>query len=638
MRLLAMIVLFIPIALLAQTKPASSSSRPANDLPTLWLVGDSTVRNGSGNGGNGQWGWGDRIAGYFDTNKINVVNRARGGRSSRSYITEGLWDAVLADSKPGDFVIIQMGHNDGGPLAGDNRERGSIRGIDEKTEDVTLTLGANKGKKETVHTYGWYLRKYIADAREHKLTPILCSPIPRRPKTQVDPTSQPTTYALWAEEVATAEHVPFVDLNRIILKHYAGMKPDEIKSKYFTTADDTHTNADGADLNASAVIEGLRALSDDPLKAYLLAEPKKLSTSGNAPVVVSCPGEVGSPYTRSFPMPEGNDDVTVTLGAPDVDATTTVLAEQRRLMLERVHTKPGESVKRTFTVNVRRPGSIKLKPRETNYLNWDDQLTLTFLGTPAAVTSIEIGHVESAVTVFLAGDSTVTDQPNEPYNSWGQMLPRFFKQGVAVANYAESGESLKSFKGSHRTDEVLNHIKKGDWLFIQFAHNDMKQKGEGVGAFTTYKADLESFALEAKKRGAHPVLVTSMNRRSFDDSGKITNSLGDYPEAVRRVAKEQDLPLIDLNVMSKTLYEAWGKAPSPRAFAPKDNTHHNDYGSYELARCVVEGIRQNKLELARFLADDIAPFDPAHPDSMGAFSIPRLPPPTTAATTKPEGN
>src|SRR3954471_12791538 len=127
------------VSAFGQTAPSSRPSagqQPANpSLPTLWLVGDSTVRNGSGNGGNGQWGWGDRIAKFFDTGKINVVNRARGGRSSRSYITEGLWDQVLADARAGDFVIIQMGHNDGGPLAGDNRERGSIRGTGEETED-----------------------------------------------------------------------------------------------------------------------------------------------------------------------------------------------------------------------------------------------------------------------------------------------------------------------------------------------------------------------------------------------------------------------------------------------------------------------------------------------------------------------
>src|SRR4051794_6891624 len=262
----------MPVIALAQSAPTSRPAReaPANpSLPTLWLVGDSTVRNGGGTGGNGQWGWGDRIAPLFDTSRINIVNRARGGRSSRSYITEGLWDAVLADAKPGDFVLIQMGHNDGGPLAGDNRERGSIRGIGDETEDVTLTLKPNEGKKETVHTYGWYLRKYVTDARAKGIAPILCSPIPRRPKGAIDPTSQPTTYALWAQQAADAEHVPFVDLNHIILSKYAGTSPDELKAKSFTTADDTHTSAAGADLNAAAVVEGLRALKDCPLTQYL---------------------------------------------------------------------------------------------------------------------------------------------------------------------------------------------------------------------------------------------------------------------------------------------------------------------------------------------------------------------------------
>jgi lysophospholipase L1-like esterase len=610
----------------AQTAPTTNPN-----LLTLWLVGDSTVRNGSGAGGNGMWGWGDRIARYFDTDKINVINRARGGRSSRTFITEGLWDKVLADAKKGDVVLIQLGHNDGGQLAGDNRERGSIRGIGEESQEVTLTLGDNKGKKETVHTYGWYLRKYVADARAKGMTPILCSPIPRRPKSAIDPTSKPTSYALHAEQVAEAEKVPFIDLNRIILKHYTAFTPEELKTRFFTPADDTHTSADGADLNAAAVIEGLRALKDDPLEPYLLVEPKQLSTSADT---IACPGKVESGYIRSLPMIEGNYNVTVTLGAPDAEAWTTVLAEQRRLMLERIHTKAGESVRRTFTVNVRRPGNIKLKPREANYVNWDDRLTLQFLGEPA-VTSIEIEPADKAITVFLAGDSTVTDQPAEPYNSWGQMLPRFFKSGVAVANYAESGESLKSFKDSHRTEKVISSIKPGDSLLIQFGHNDMKQKGEGVGAFTTYTKDLESFVKQAQEHGGHVVLCTSMNRRNFDETGKIFSTLQDYPEAVRRVAKEQNLPLIDLNAMSKPLYEAWGPERSPLAFAPKDNTHHNNYGSYELARCVVEGIRTNVPELAKMLSDDVRPFDPAHPDNLGDFLIPAGP---TTTTTKPAGS
>src|SRR5439155_20075190 len=364
-----LISLLTPIALAAQTAPTTR--------PTLWLVGDSTVRNGSGGGGNGQWGWGDRIAKSFDSAKLNVVNRARGGRSSRTFQTEGLWDGVLADAKPGDFVIIQLGHNDGGPLAGDNRERGSLRGIDEESEEVTLTLPPNKGKKEIVHTYGWYLRKYVADARSKGLTPILCSPIPRRPKTPADPTTAPLSYALWSAQVAEAEHVPFVDLNRLVLRHYAGMTPEQIKERYFTQSDDTHTNAQGADLNAAAVVEGLRALPDNPLQQYLSPQGAKGRLGPTPPgLKIGLPGRLESVFTRSFDLPERNYSVKATLGGYDVDATTTVLAEQRRLMIERLHTRPGQFVTRTFTVNLRTPqipggGQIKLKGREANYPNWD---------------------------------------------------------------------------------------------------------------------------------------------------------------------------------------------------------------------------------------------------------------------------
>src|SRR2546421_5864389 len=359
---------------------ASAQTQPAT-RPTLWLVGDSTVRNGSGNGGNGMWGWGDRVGKSFDAARINVVNRARGGRSSRTFVTEGLWDAILAEAKPGDFAIIQLGHNDGGPLAGDHRERGSIRGVGDESEEVTLTLKAKQGQKETVHTYGWYLRKYIADARQRGITPILCSPIPRRPKDAVDPTTQPTSYALWAQQVAETEHVLFIDLNRIILSHYQGMKPDEIKEKYFTPADDTHTSADGADLNAAAVIEGLKALPTNPLQSFIAA------------------ADVLEGYERE--LPEGNYDVTLTLGSEERETVTTVWAEQRRLMLERVRTAPGKIEKRTFTVNVRRPGPIHLKPREKNYLNWDDKLTLDFAGDKPRVRDVQVTRNDSAVTVYL---------------------------------------------------------------------------------------------------------------------------------------------------------------------------------------------------------------------------------------------
>ena len=347
------------------------------------------------------------------------------------------------------------------------------------------------------------------------------------------------------------------------------------------------------------------------------------------------------PFYLSVALPEGNYDVTVTLGDAQEETTTTVKAELRRLMLERVQTARGRFVTRTFTVNVRTPqingdGEVKLKDREktTEWWAWDEKLTLEFNDSHPSVCAIEIIRVE-APTIYLLGDSTVCDQPSEPYNSWGQMLTRFFKPGIAIANHAESGESLRSSLRAHRLDKVLSTMKPGDFLIIQYGHNDEKEKGEGVGAFTTYKTDLKKFVAEARKRGGIPVLVTPVQRRTFDQNVKITNSHGDYPEAVRQVAREDNVPLIDLNAMSKTLYEAWGAEPSKRAFAPNDNTHHDNYGSYELAKCVVEGIKASKLGLKTFLASDVPMFDPSRPDPIDSFALPASP---KVNSVKPLGN
>jgi lysophospholipase L1-like esterase len=348
-----------------------------------------------------------------------------------------------------------------------------------------------------------------------------------------------------------------------------------------------------------------------------------------------------TPFYFSVKVPEGNYSVSVTFGDAAAESVTTVRAELRRLMLERVETKPSKFETRTFTVNVRTPqiktgGEVKLKDREKTSESWawDEKLTIEFNNARPAICAIEITPVD-VPTIYLLGDSTVCDQPLEPYNSWGQMLTRFFKPGIAIANHAESGESLRSSLGAKRLDKVLSLMKPGDYLFIQYGHNDEKEKGEGIGAFTTYKADLKKFVEGARQHGGIPVLITPVQRRTFDKDGKITNSHGDYPEAVRQSAKELNVPLIDLNAMSKPLYEAWGVEPSKRAFAPNDNTHHNNYGSYELAKCIVEGIRSNKLEIEKYLMNDVPRFDPRHPDPFDGF---KLPPSPLGADSKPLGS
>lgn len=348
------------------------------------------------------------------------------------------------------------------------------------------------------------------------------------------------------------------------------------------------------------------------------------------------------PYYFSVRVPqEGNYRVTVTLGDPKQATVTTVKAELRRLMLERVRTALGAIVTRTFIVNVRRPqiaggGQVRLKPRETTSeaWEWDDRLTLELTDEHPGVRSVEIVPAGRIPTIYIAGDSTSTDQPLEPYNSWGQMLTRFFKADVAVANHGESGESLRGFIGEHRLEKVMSVIQPGDWLLIQMGHNDQKERGEGVGAFTTYAADLKRFVAEARQHGATPILVTSMERLHFDDSGKIVDSLGDYPEAVRRVAAAEKVALIDLNAMSKPFYEALGPSDAHVAFAGRDTTHHSDYGSYELSRCIVQGIKDAKVPLAQYLVDTPR-FDPAHPDPYSSFDIPAEP---LGPLVKPYGN
>lgn len=236
---------------------------PNRSCPILFLVGDSTVHNLK----QPERGWGDVIGKYFETNRIRVENHALGGRSSRTFITQGWWQQVLAAAKPGDFVLLQFGHNDDGPLDDTNRARGTIRGLGDETKDIFNPITQ---QPETVHTYGWYLRQYTSGARARGMTLILCSPVPHCPKAEVRAGEvEQSDYVLLTTAVAEAEKVPFINLNQITMGHYAGLSAAEIKEKYFTPADNTHTSLAGAELNAQSVIEGLKELRDCPLAAYL---------------------------------------------------------------------------------------------------------------------------------------------------------------------------------------------------------------------------------------------------------------------------------------------------------------------------------------------------------------------------------
>jgi len=237
---------------------------PANpNLPTLFLIGDSTVRNGRGDGAGGQWGWGEPLVDHFDTARINVVNRAVGGLSSRTYLTSGHWARVLAMIRPGDFVMMQFGHNDGGPLDDAARARGTLRGTGAETREIDNPITK---EHEVVHTYGWYLRKFIADAKAKGATPIMCTLIPRKIWKDGKIARNKEDYAGWAASVAETEHVPLIDLNETIAQRYDEMGPEKVEAMFADPH--THTSRAGAELNAECVIAGLKKLADDPLAKY----------------------------------------------------------------------------------------------------------------------------------------------------------------------------------------------------------------------------------------------------------------------------------------------------------------------------------------------------------------------------------
>ncbi len=247
---------------------------PANPaLPSLILIGDSTVRNGrddgQGKGEAGQWGWGNPLAAYVDTSKVNLVNRAVGGLSSRTYLTSGHWERTLAFVKPGDVVLMQFGHNDASPLNDDKRARGTIRGVGEESENIVNLL---TGKPETVHSYGWYLRKFIADIRARGATPVVVSLIPRKAWDEAGRARRDKeSYAGWAEAVARSEKTGFIDLNDMAARRYDEIGRENVMKLFpLTTPDERiHTNWAGAELNAQFVAAGLKALGDPRLNAWL---------------------------------------------------------------------------------------------------------------------------------------------------------------------------------------------------------------------------------------------------------------------------------------------------------------------------------------------------------------------------------
>ena len=242
----------------------------STNLPTLWIVGASAVRNGHDTGGNGQWGWGNPIASFFDRSRINVVNFALGGTSTRTYQSFGLWDHVLGDMKPGDYLLIQFGSNDSSPVNDTARARGTLHGNGEETQEIDNLLTK---KHEVVHTYGWYIRKFITDARVKSATcEIVLSPDPKN-SWKDGKTVRSANFTEWDKAAASQENVPFVDANELIAEKYDAAGQDAVTQTYFPEGETEHTDWAGAILNARCIVAGIRGLEHCDLANYLLPNP-----------------------------------------------------------------------------------------------------------------------------------------------------------------------------------------------------------------------------------------------------------------------------------------------------------------------------------------------------------------------------
>lgn len=488
-----------------QVRPVSGSSRKGNN-PVLFLVGNSTMRNGTlGNGNNGQWGWGYFERQFFDENKITVENHALGGTSSRTF-WKYLWKDVLKGIRPGDYVVLELGHNDNGPFDS-GRARASIKGISH--EDSLVVTIKETGVVDTVYSFGEYMRKYIADIRKAGATPILMSLTPRNAYEAENPNRiarVDKTFGLWSKQIAEEQNVPFIDLNDISAKKFESF--GKWKTDYHFFGDKIHSSEFGAILNARSAAEGIASNNDpqlDRLRACLLPlEPK--------------------------------------------------------------------------TVKVDRKN-----------------------GRPV---------------VFLTGDSTVKNEDKKKDGMWGwgsQAYTVFDSTKCTVVNCAKAGRSTRTYLNEGRWDEVYNSVRPGDYVLIQFGHNDIgdidknKERGTIATADDTchvyklasngqYKVIysfgwyLKKFIGDVKEKGGIPVLV-SLTPRNEWPGGKVERRNDSYGKWYRDVVEATGVDFIDLHNITADALDKMGRKKAAKMFC-HDHTHSSLKGAQLNAKGVAEGIRR----------------------------------------------
>lgn len=358
----------------------------------------------------------------------------------------------------------------------------------------------------------------------------------------------------------------------------------------------------------------------------------------------------------SVAVPDGNYKVTVTVGSKKKAASTTVRAESRRLYIHDAKTKKGEFKTFSFIVNKHntnitlpdgKTDIVKITPREKGVIRWDDKLTLEINGDAPACSSIKIEPANDVPTIYLCGNSTVVDQDYEPWASWGQMFTYWFNDEVAVSNYAASGLTSTSFAAQNRLKKIVSLLKPGDYVFIEFGHNDEKDKMAGAGAFYNYAHNIKTYVDEIRAKGATPIILSPTERRMVKD-GKFSPTHGKYPEAAKFVAEDLNVGFIPLTEMTQTLYKAMGPEDSKHLLvhypahtypgqgkAFEDNTHFNAFGAYQISRLIVRGMKALGLPVLKYLKPDFKDLDPANPDDWKSFHWSDSP---FIDTVKPDGN
>lgn len=495
-------------------RPVSGSSR-RGDNPVLFLVGNSTMRTGTlGNGNNGQWGWGYFAHEYFDENRITVENHALGGTSSRTFYNR-LWPDVLKGIRKGDWVIIELGHNDNGPYDS-GRARASIPGIGKETLEVTIK---ETGVKETVYTYGEYMRRFIRDVKERGAYPILMSLTPRNAWEDADSTIVTRvnkTFGLWAKQVAKKERIPFIDLNEITARKFETYGKEKVKYMFYL--DRIHTSEYGARVNAASAAEGIREYKNLGLAKYL---------------------------------------------------------------------KPFE--KDTVTGATRKSGCPVL---------------------------------------FTIGDSTVRNEDKgDGMWGWGSVIADLMDTArISVENHAIAGRSARTYLDEGRWDKVYNALQPGDFVLIQFGHNDAGDihtgkaraelpgagnesrifKMEATGKYKvvyTFGWYLRKFIMDVKEKGAYPIVLSHTPRNKWDN-GQIERNAKSFGLWTRQAAEEAGAWFIDLNKITGDKLQDMGFNEGLRVvgeYFKRDHTHTSLKGAQLNAQSIVEGLRQTDCPLKDFL-------------------------------------